>query len=176
MAPFSSRFITSSRPLSHLSTGGRGSGLVGAGLAVCWVGTDLGWLEAEEELERLGRKCHIAWDDFWASVKRSVKPSTAGPNRLPDEIGASRKGILSASFISVIVSQRWHSNTMTMDIERPIAWAVAFVACRVRSVALLGFLSEAESRPASSLASILAWKTWSTAIECSAEAACPAAE
>ncbi len=39
-------------------------------------------------------------------MKHSEKPSTAGPNRLPDEIGALRK---SASFISVIVSQRWRS-------------------------------------------------------------------
>ncbi len=44
----------------------------------------------------------------------------------------------------------------------PVAWAVA---CRARSVALLRSLSEAASRPASSLASILAWKTWSSAIE-----------
>ncbi len=44
---------------------------------------------------------------------------------------------------------------------------MALVACRARSVALLRSLSEADSRPASSLASILAWKTWKTAIECS---------
>ncbi len=35
--------------------------------------TGLGWLEAAEELVRLGRKYRIAWDDFWASVKRSAK-------------------------------------------------------------------------------------------------------
>ncbi len=34
--------------------------------------------------------------------------------------GALRKGTLSASFISVIVSQRWRSNTIRLDIERPI--------------------------------------------------------
>ncbi len=111
----------------------------------------------------------------WLLSLREVfsKPSTDGPNRLPDETGASRKGTLSASFISVIVSQWWRSNTIRLDIERPMAWAVALVACRARSVPLLRSLSEAASRPASSLASILAW---STAIECSADAACPAAE
>ncbi len=57
-----------------------------------------------------------------------------------------------------------------------MAWAVALVARRARSVALLTSLSEAASRPASSLASILTWKTWSTAIESSTKAACPAAE
>ncbi len=95
----------------------------------------------------------------------STKPSAAGPNRLLDETGASRKGTLSASFISVIVS---------LDIERPMAWAVALVARRARIVALLSSMSEAASSPVSSLASFLAWKTWSTAIECSAEAVCPA--
>ncbi len=83
-------------------------------------------------------------------MKRSAKPSTAGPNRLPNETGASRKETLSASFISVIVSQRLCSNT---------TWAVALVVRRARSVALLKSLSEAASRPASSLASILGWKT-----------------
>ncbi len=82
-------------------------------------------------------------------MKHSAKPSTADPNRLSDEIGASRKGILSASFISIIVSQRWRSNTMRLDMEL-IAWAMALVARRARSVALLRSLSEAESRPASS--------------------------
>ncbi len=73
---------------------------------------------------------------------------TAGPNRLPDENGASRKETLSV--ISVIMNQRWHSNT---------TWAVAVVARRARSVTLFRSLSEDASRPASSLASILAWKT-----------------
>ncbi len=41
---------------------------------------------------------------------------------------------------------------MRLDIEHSIAWAVALVARRARSVALLRSLSEAESRPASSLA------------------------
>ncbi len=39
------------------------------------------------------------------------------------------------------------------------------VARRARSVTLLRSLREAASRPASSLASILVWKKWSTAIE-----------
>ncbi len=38
-------------------SGGRGSGVAGIGLAVCWVSTGLGQLEAAEELVRLGRKC-----------------------------------------------------------------------------------------------------------------------
>ncbi len=92
------------------------------------------------------------------------------------ETRASRKGTLSASFISIIVSLRWRSKTIRLDIERPMAWAVALVVPRARSVALLRSLSEAASRPASSLVSILAWKTWSTAIECSVEAAYPTAE
>ncbi len=71
----------------------------------------------------------------------------------------TRKGNLSASFISVIMSQRSHSNTTRLDIDRPIAWVVALAACRARSVMLLRSLSEAASRPASSLARILAWKT-----------------
>ncbi len=52
----------------------------------------------------------------------------------------------------------WCSNTIKLDIERPMAWAVALVACKARSVMLLRSLSETESRPASSLASILASK------------------
>ncbi len=86
-------------------------GWLAVGLAVCWVGAGLGRLEAAEELVRLGRKCRIAWEDFWASMKRSAKPSTADPDTLPDKTRVSRKGTLSASFISFIVSQRWHSNT-----------------------------------------------------------------
>ncbi len=107
---------------------------------------------------------------------RSAKPSTAGPNRLSDETEALRKETLSASFVSVIVSQRRRSNTTRLDIDHPMAWAVALVMRRARSVMLLRSLSEAASRPASSLAMILAWKTWNTAIEYSAKAACPAAE
>ncbi len=37
----------------------------GAALAGCWVGPILGWLKAAAELERLGRKCRIAWDDLF---------------------------------------------------------------------------------------------------------------
>ncbi len=82
-------------------------------------------------------------------MNHSAKPSIAGPNRLPDEIGASRKGNLSSSFISVIVSQRWRSNTVRLDIECPMAWVVSLVALRARYVALLKSLREAESRPVS---------------------------
>ncbi len=46
-----------------------------------------------------------------------------------------------------------------------MAWAVALVARRARCVTLLRSLSEAASRPASSMVSILARKTWSKAIE-----------
>ncbi len=56
-----------------------------------------------------------------------------------------------------------------------VEWCT-LVVCRARSVALLRSLNEAASRPASSLVSILAWKTWSTALEFSAEAACPTAK
>ncbi len=66
-------------------------------------------------------------------MKLSTKPTTAGPNRLPDETGASRRGIVSASFISVIVSERWRSNTIRLDNESSMAWAVALVARRARS-------------------------------------------
>ncbi len=59
----------------------------GAALTGCLISTILGWLG----LDRLGRKCCIAWDDFCAAEKRSVKPSTAGPNRPVGETGESRK-------------------------------------------------------------------------------------
>ncbi len=52
--------------------------------------------------QRLVRKCQIAWYDFWAYMKCSAKPSTAGLTRLPDETGALRKGTLSVSFISIV--------------------------------------------------------------------------
>ncbi len=65
---------------------------------------------------------------------------------------------------------KWLRRRVLCDVETASDWA------RARSVALFRSLNEAASRPASSLASILAWKTWSTAIECSAEAACLAAE
>ncbi len=44
------------------------------------------------ELECLGKKGRIAWDDFCAAVKRSAKPSTVGPNSPVGETGESRKG------------------------------------------------------------------------------------
>ncbi len=62
--------------------------------AGCWVGTVLGWIEAAAELEHLGRKFSIAWNDFCAAVKRSATPSTAGQNRPVGQTGESRKGIL----------------------------------------------------------------------------------
>lgn len=34
----------------------------------------------------------MAWDDFCATVKRSVNPFTAGPKRPDGQTGASRKG------------------------------------------------------------------------------------
>ncbi len=87
----------------HSRGAGLGSGWAagGAGLASWGVGTDLGRLEPAAELDRFDRKCRIAWDDFCAAVKHSTNPSTAGPNRPVGETGESRKGILSASFISV---------------------------------------------------------------------------
>ncbi len=70
---------------------GWGAETAGAGFTGCWVGAVLGRLWAAAELERLGRKCRIAYDAFCASVKRSANPSTAGPKRPLGEIGASRK-------------------------------------------------------------------------------------
>ncbi len=58
-----------------------------------------------------------------------------------------------------IVMDRPSKEAIRLDIGRSMAWAVALVASRARSVVLLRSLREAESRLASSLASILAWKT-----------------
>ncbi len=58
-----------------------------------------------------------------------------------------------------IVMDRPSKEAIRLDIGRPMAWTVALVASRARSVVLLRSLREAESRLASSLASILAWKT-----------------
>ncbi len=55
-----------------------------------WLSWLLRWRRFMGNSRRAGaflKNCRIVWDDFWASVKRSVKPSTAGPNRLPDETG-----------------------------------------------------------------------------------------
>ncbi len=82
-------------------------------------------------------------------MKRSAKPSTAGPNRLPDR--SVEKGGQSSLF-----HLHHREPEVVLDIERPMAWAVALVARRARSVMLLRSLREAESRLASSLASILA--------------------
>ncbi len=65
-------------------------------------------------------------------MKRSAKPSTAGPNRLHEETGVSRKGTLSASLISAIVSQRWHSNTTRLDNERPKGLGGGFCGAQVQ--------------------------------------------
>ncbi len=152
----------------------------GSGLAAVWtagsaafaglVGTILGRLEAAAELECLGRKCHIAWDDFCSAVKRSAKPSTAGPNRLVGETGESRKGTLSASFISIRFNHRWRSSTIKLAMDLPIAWAVILVAHWARSVALCSFLKAVGFGLDSS------WNTCRTAMEWNAEAACPADE
>ncbi len=106
----------------------RGLGLALAEQLVAWLflGAILGRLEAVAELERLGRKCRIAWDDFGVAVKRSAKPSTAGPNRPVGETGESRKGTLSAS-ISVRFNHEWRSSTtkLAMDLlpSRQWPWA-----------------------------------------------------
>ncbi len=87
----------------------------GSGLAFGWAaggGEFAGcWLEAAAVLERLGRKCRIAWGDFCASVKRSAKPFTVAPYRPVGETGESMKGTLSASLISVRFNHRWSSST-----------------------------------------------------------------
>ncbi len=49
-------------------------------------------------------------------------------------MGASRKHVLSTSFISARLSQRWHSWTTMMDIAFPRDRAVTFVARRAKSV------------------------------------------
>ncbi len=143
----------------------------------CWVGAILGWLELAAELERLGRKCHIAWDDFCAAVKRSAKPSTAGPNRPVGETGESRKEILSAYFISVRFNLRWRSSTTRLAMDLPITSSVILVARRARSVALRSSLKAAGFGLDSSIERrSFAWNTCRTATKWSAEAACPADE
>ncbi len=97
------------------------------------------------ELERLGRKCHIAWGDFCAAVKRSAKPSPPGPNRPVEENGESRKGILSAFLVSVGFNHRWCSSTTRLAMDLPIAWTVVLVARRARSVVLHSSLKAAGS-------------------------------
>lgn len=95
----------------------------------------LGRLEAVAELVRLGKKCRIAWNNFCTAVKRSVKLSTAGPKRPVGETGVSRKATLSASLIS-----------MRLAMDLPMAWAVALVARRARSIALRRSLKAVVSR------------------------------
>ncbi len=82
----------------------------GAGFTSCWDGAGLRRLDAVAEMEHLGNKCCIAWDDFCMAVKRSAKPSTAGPKIPVRETGESRKGTLSASLISVRFSHKWCSS------------------------------------------------------------------
>ncbi len=98
---------------------------------------------------------HIVWTD---QVKEGLEQCWSSE---PIRLLIKQKGLwpLSASYIFAIVNQRWRSNTTRLDNDSPVAWAVALVACRARSVLLVRSLSEAASRPASSLASILAWKT-----------------
>ncbi|KAA0705287.1 5-hydroxytryptamine receptor 3A [Triplophysa tibetana] len=109
------------------------------------------WLYKQTHRQRVLRKCFMACEDFCAAVKRSAKPSTAGPKRPLAEVGASRKGTFSASLISVSVSQRWRSRTTRLAIDLPIAWAVALVTRRARSNGLLSSLKGALSVPDSSL-------------------------
>ncbi len=73
------------------------------------------------ELERLGKKCCIAWDDFCAAVNCSANPSTADPNSPITETKKSRKGTLSASLISVRFS---HSGVPT-----PLSWLRVGSSC-----------------------------------------------
>ncbi len=76
-------------------------------------------ISAAAELEGLGRKCRIAWDDFCVAVKCLAKPSTAGPNRPVGETRESRKGTLSVSFISVRFNHRWCSSTTKLAMDLP---------------------------------------------------------
>ncbi len=84
------------------------------------------------------------------AVKRSAKPSTAGPKIPVRETGESRKGTLSASLISVRFSHKWCSSTTRLAIDLPMACAVVFVAHRARSGALHSSLKAAGSGPDSS--------------------------
>ncbi len=85
------------------------------------------------------------------------------------ETGESRKGTLSASLIL--------ANTTKLAIELPMACAVAFIASWAGSVALHCSLEAAGSGLDLSMAwKSLAWKIWSTAIECRAVATCLAEE
>ncbi|ROL53120.1 hypothetical protein DPX16_14133 [Anabarilius grahami] len=85
-------------------------------------------------MERLGRKCCMAWDDFCAAVKRSVNPSTAGPKRPAGE--KVEKG----HFVDLLdlrqIEPEVRSSMTRLAMDRPMAWAVAFVARRAKSVAL----------------------------------------
>lgn len=69
----------------------------------------------------MGRKWHIACDDFCAAVKCSAKPSTMGPERLMGETGESKKAVLSAFLIFIRFSC---SNTTKLAMALLIAWAV----------------------------------------------------
>ncbi len=149
----------------------------GTAFAGCWVRAILGQLKAAAELERLGRNFRIAWDDFCAAVTRSAKPSTAGPNRPVGETGESRKGILSASFISIRFNHRRRLSSKRLAMNLPIAWAVILVAHRARSFTQYSSLKAAGFGLDSSIERrSFAWKTCRTAMEWSAEAACPADE
>lgn len=75
-------------------------------------------------------------DDFWASVKLSLKLSTAGPNRPVGETGKLRMVVLSASLISGRFSHKWLSSMIRLATDLPMAWAVTFVVHRARSVVL----------------------------------------
>ncbi len=146
-------------PLSYRSLGGRGAGVAGVRLAVCWVCAGLGQLEAAEELVRFGSKCCITWDDFWASGKHSAKALHSWSKQAAWRDWSVEEGNLVHLFHlhhcePEVAFQHYQAGHWSL-----MAWVVALVARRARSIGLLRSLSEAASRPASSLASILAWKT-----------------
>ncbi len=71
----------------------------------------LGRLEASAELESLGRKHRIAWDDLCAAVKCSAKPSTAGLNRPVGETGVEEGDLIHTLLLRQVqpqVSLKYH--------------------------------------------------------------------
>ncbi len=56
---------------SGLALSGWGAGAAVAGFTDCWVGVGLGWLGAGVELERFGRMCRMACDNFCEALSKT---------------------------------------------------------------------------------------------------------
>ncbi len=83
--------------------------------------------------------------------RNSADSSIVGPKRLVGETGEARKGTLSASLISISVSHKWCSSITRLDMDLSIAWTVALVVHRARSVMLRSSLKAVGSRPDTSM-------------------------